>query len=232
MAGENTMHFDILNKALKFILPTGSSYIELLCLFFALYFLARDKAIFWRITMWYIVLVMLTEVIGRYFAITYHTNLFIYNIYTIFEFSFITYGLYTFIKQYANIKYWLLATYAAIMLIYIVYTITFGINVYNVLTVSVMSVIFVIYGLLYFLLLLKDENFIDLKFHPAFWWVGGTLIFYFGSTLANFFDDIIQQKFLGKYNTRLIIYTTLNLFLYGFWAYSFICRARQRKTCP
>lgn len=230
MTEKTVLHFDI-PTVLKLIVPTSSSYIELLCFFFAIYFLAKDKSIFWRVTMWYIVLVMLTEIVGRYFAIRYHTNLFIYNIYTVFEISYITYGLYNFIKQYTNIKYWLIATYSAIMLIYIGYTYVNGINVYNVLTVSVMSVIFVIYGLLYFLLLLKDEDFIDLKFHPAFWWVGGTLIFYFGSTLANFFDDIIQDKFLGKYNTRLIIYTTLNLFLYGFWAYSFICRARQRKPC-
>lgn len=231
MTGKIATQIDIF-KALKFIVPTSSSYIELLCLVFALYFLSKDKTTFWRISMCYMAVVMLTEIVGRYFARTYHTNLCIYNIYTIFEISFITYGFYTFIKQYANIKYWLISTYAATMIIYTIFTFMHGINVYNAFTISVASVVFVIYGLLYFYLLLKDENYIDLKFHPAFWWVGGTLIFYFGSTLANFFDDIIQQKFLGKYNTRLIIYTTLNLFLYGFWAYSFICRARQRKTCP
>lgn len=231
MTGKIATQIDIF-KVLKFIVPTSSSYIELLCLVFALYFLFKDKSTFWRITIWYMAVVMLTEIVGRYFARTYHTNLCIYNIYTIFEISFITYGFYTFIKQYANIKHWLIATYAATMIIYTIFTLIYGINVYNAFTISVASVVFVIYGLLYFYLLLRDENYIDLKFHPAFWWVGGTLIFYFGSTLANFFDDIIQQKFLGKYNTRLIIYTTLNLFLYGFWAYSFICRARQRKTCP
>jgi len=231
MTGKIATQIDIF-KTLKFIVPTSSSYIELLCLVFALYFLSKDKTTFWRITIWYMAIVMLTEIVGRYFARTYHTNLCIYNIYTVFEISFITYGFYTFIKQYTNIKYWLIATYAVTMIIYTIFTLMHGINVYNAFTISVTSVVFVIYGLLYFYLLLKDENYIDLKFHPAFWWVGGTLIFYFGSTLANFFDDIIQQKFLGKYNTRLIIYTTLNLFLYGFWAYSFICRARQRKTCP
>ncbi|WP_168202543.1 hypothetical protein [Pedobacter sp. KBS0701] len=231
MTAKTATHFDILNS-LKFILPTSSSYAELLCLICAIYFLAKDKSTFWLITICYMAIVMLTEIVGRYFAITYHTNLCVYNIYTIFEVSFITYGFFTFIKQYANIKYWLTAAYVATIIIYTIFTLMYGINIYNAFTISIASVVFVIYGLLYFYLLLKDENYIDLKFHPAFWWVGGTLIFYFGSTLANFFDDIIQQKFLGKYNTRVIIYTTLNLFLYGFWAYSFICRARQRKTCP
>ncbi|MBB4109133.1 hypothetical protein [Pedobacter zeae] len=231
MIAKTASHSDILN-ILKFIFPTSSSYIELLCFIFAIYFLAKDKSAFWLITICYMAIVVLTEMIGRYFAIKYHTNLCIYNIYSIFEISFITYGFFTFIKQYINIKYWLTAIYAATMIIYTTFTFMYGINIYNAFTISIASVAFVIYGLLYFYLLLKDENYIDLKAHPAFWWVGGTLIFYFGSTLANFFDDIIQQKFLGKYNTRIIIYTTLNLFLYGFWAYSFICRARQRKICP
>ncbi|MBB6236755.1 hypothetical protein HDC90_001367 [Pedobacter sp. AK013] len=228
MTGKIDAPLDIL-KILKYILPTTSSYAELLCLGFAIYFLSKDKASFWRISIWYLVVVMVTEVVGRYCAVTYRTNLFVYNIYTLFEISYVTYGFHTFIKQYADIKKWIIAIYGIILLIYITFTSIYGINVYNAFTISIMSVIFVIYGLLYFYLLLKDENYIDLKFHPAFWWVGGALIFYFGSTLANFFDEIIQQKFLGKYNTRSIIYTTLNFFLYGLWVYSFICRARQRK---
>lgn len=228
MTGKIDAPLDIF-KILKYILPTSSSYAELLCLGFAIYFLSKDKNPFWRITIWYLVIVMVTEIAGRYCAITYRTNLFAYNIYTLFEVSYVTYGFYTFTKQYADIKKWIIATYGAIILIYITFTAIYGIHVYNAFTISIMSVVFVIYGLLYFYLLLKDEDYIDLKFHAAFWWVGGALIFYFGSTLANFFDDIIQQKFLGKYNTRAIIYTTLNFFLYGLWAYSFICRARQRK---
>jgi len=228
MTGKINGSFDISN-IIKYISPSASSYAELLCLGFAIYFLSKDKAPFWRITIWYLIVVILTEMIGKYCAITYRINLFVYNIYSLFELSYVTYGFYTFIKQYSNVKKWIIGIYTAIILIYITFTIMYGINVYNAFTISIMSVVFVICGLFYFYLLLKDENYIDLKFHPAFWWVGGALIFYFGSTLANFFDDIIQQKFLGKYNTRDIIYSTLNFFLYGFWAYSFICRARQRK---
>ena len=230
MTDKVAVPFDIF-YIIKLCIPTVGSAGSFISLFFAAIFLSKDKMRFWRVNFCYIILVILTEIVARYCGKIYRTNLCVFNVYSIFEISFITYGFYVFIKPYAKIKNWMLAVYAIIMIIYTTYTLLYGINVYNAFTISIASVVFVVYGLLYFYLLLKDEDYIDLKFHPAFWWVGGTLIFYFGSTLANFFDDIIQQKFLGIYNTRFIIYATLNFFLYGFWAYSFVCRARQRKLC-
>ncbi|RNL50280.1 hypothetical protein [Pedobacter jejuensis] len=206
--------------------------LEVICLIFSLIFLTKDKSRFWLITIAYLVVVVITELFAKYCGRTYHNNLWVYNIYTIFEAGYICYGLYYFINDYINLKKFLIATYILIIAIFSYFTFRYGILAYNAVTVSIMSVIFVIYTLLYFYLLLKDENYVDLKFHPAFWWIGGVLIFYFGGTIANIFDEIIQQKFLGKYNTRVIIYFTLNLFLYGFWSYSFTCRARQRKICP
>ncbi|GGI27697.1 hypothetical protein [Pedobacter mendelii] len=204
---------------------------ELTSLLFGIIFLIRDKSSFWRILILYIFLSAGTEVLGKYWGRIYHTNLAIYNIFIFIELSFITYGFYNFLKDYVNIKLWILVIYIATLIIYLGYFFIYGINSYNAFTVSIMSVVFVVYGLLYFFVLLKDENYVDLKYHAAFWWVGGVIIYYFGGTIANFFDNIIQQKFLGKYITRMIIYNTLNLILHCFWIYSFICRARQRKIC-
>ena len=210
-----------------------SETLELICLIFAFVFLYKDKNTFWKITLGFIFLVFFNEFfVARYIGRLYRSNIIVYNIYTIFELTYVTYAFSYFLKDFVSVKKVLLAVYLIIFVIYIVFSVNNNmVSVYNSITVSIMSVVFVIYGLMYFYLLLKDEEYIDLKFHPAFWWVGGVIIFYFGSTLANFFDNIIQQKFLGRFNTRLIIYNTLNIFLYSFWSYSFICRARQRKIC-
>lgn len=204
---------------------------ELISLLLGIIFLIKDKSIFWRILLLYVFLCAGTELLGKFCARTYHTNLIVYNIFIFIEISFISYGFYVFLKEYADIKKLILSVYLAILILYFGYFIFYGINSYNILSVSIMSVVFVVYALMYFYLLLKDENYVDLKFHPAFWWVGGTLIFYFGGTLANFFDDIIRENSFGKYGTRLFIYNTLNVFLHGFWIYAYICRARQRKIC-
>ncbi|QIL39796.1 hypothetical protein G7074_11265 [Pedobacter sp. HDW13] len=224
IAGELDLH-----QVLKLCTPKFNAYPYYLSLAFGLYFLYRDKTRFWKITNLYLFLVVLTQIIARYSAKIYHTNIAVFNVYIIIEISYITYAFYVFLSQYIKIKNWLIGIYIGTMITYAVFVYLYDLNVYNTFTISLASVIFVIYGLMYFYLLLKDENYIDLRNHPAFWWVGGTLIFYFGSTLANFFDDLVQHVYLGKLNARIIIYTTLNFFLYAFWAYSFVCRARQRK---
>lgn len=216
-----------------FSLFTFVSTIESICALFAIIFLIRDKNLLWKITIVYMLIVPSTEIFARYIGRLYHNNLIVYNIYALVELTYITYAFYIFLKDFVDIKKFIVPMYAIILAIYIGFSLTHNpLAEYNSITVSIMSVVFVIYGLLYFYFLLKDEKYIDLKFHPEFWWVGGAIIFYFGGTLANFFDDIILQKFLGKYNTRHIIYTTLNVFLYSFWSYSFVCRARQRTICP
>lgn len=208
-----------------------SNIIEYLCLLFAIFFLIKDRTTFWRISVFYILIVCLTETTaGIVSRVYHHHNVGIYNVYMLIEATYVSYGLYYFLKEYIkNIVYWILSIYCIILTINAFCIYEHGINTYNSLTVSIMSVFFVVFSLLYFYVLLKAESFIDLKFHPAFWWIGGVLIFYFGGTLANFFDDIIQMKFFKELNARTIIYTTLNAFLYGFWSYSFICRTRQRK---
>ena len=207
-----------------------NSTIESICLVFAVFFLSKDnKSRFWKITIAYMALVPSTELLGKYCAHTYHNNIWIYNIYSLFEAAFVLYGLHYFLKDYIKIQKLIIATFVLILSVFSIYTFVNGIRVYNNLMISMMSVFFIIYALLYFYLLLKDEAYVNLKFHPAFWWVGGVLIFYFGSTLANFFDDYFRITLYGKYTLRFFIYTTINIFLYGFWSYSFICRARQRK---
>lgn len=210
-----------------------NNYIEYTCLLLAIFFLIRDKKNFWRIFLLYMVIVCATETTAAIISKVYHHyNAWLYNIFMLIEATFVSYGLYYFLKYYIkSISYWILSSFCIILIANAFCIYQHGISTYNSLTASIMSVFFVIFSLLYFYVLLKDESFIDLKYHPAFWWVGGVLIFYFGGTIANFFDDIIQMKFFKDLNARSIIYTALNLFLYGFWSYSFICRTRQRKLC-
>ncbi|MGA9648150.1 hypothetical protein, partial [Pedobacter sp.] len=65
-----------------------NSTIESICLVFAVFFLSKDKSRFWKITIAYMVLVPSTELLGKYWAHTYHNNIWIYNIYSLFEAAF------------------------------------------------------------------------------------------------------------------------------------------------
>jgi hypothetical protein len=56
-----------------------------------------------------------------------------------------------------------------------------------------MSVVFVLASLYFYYLKLKDEHFEPLMFSAPFWWVSGTLFFYFGSTACNNFLDYLPS---------------------------------------
>jgi hypothetical protein len=100
-----------------------------------------------------------------------------------------------------------------------------GFFVYNNLTYTVMSVIFVLYSLYYYYLLLKDDSFVNLRYSPAFWWVAGVLFFYFSTTACNLFNDKLNTIMLTpKHHLSYFIFKALNVILYGCWSYSFICR--------
>jgi len=204
--------------------------VESICFLLSLYYLRKEKSRFWIIFSLYLGLTCFIEISGNIIGKVYHQhNIWLYNIFMLIEALFICYGLYFFLKDYLKITIWMLSTLCIILIINTIWVFKNGIGTYNDLTVSIMSVVFVLYALIYFYVLLRDEAYIDLKNHPAFWWVGGMLIFYFGSTLANFFDDLFAIKVYGKYSLRFFAYSTLNIFLYSFWTYSFICRARQHK---
>jgi len=202
---------------------------EVICFIVAIAIIWKDKHAFGKVITCYLGIALVTEEVAAYLAIRGIHNLWLFNIYIVFEISTILYGLYHCIKEYTNPKPIFIMGLAVIVLTYVIFLITQPFTDLNTTTISVMSVIFSLYCLYYYYLLLKDENFIEIKTHPEFWWVTGVLFFYFGSTMSNIFDGLFTVKIIGFVTLKLSIYTVLNLILYSFWLYSFICRMKQQK---
>jgi hypothetical protein len=82
----------------------------------------------------------------------------------------------------------------------------------------------------YFYLVLKEDQFRQLSVYAPFWWVSGTLCFYFAGTAGNiFFNYLIHdQAPVISHSVRYVVFNILNVVLYLSWSYSFICRYRQR----
>lgn len=202
---------------------------ELICLIVAIAIIWKDKYAFGKVITCYIAVALVTEEALAYLAIRGIHNLWLFNIFIFFEISAILYGLYHCIKVYINPKPIFFIGSGLICLSYIYFLFTHPFTDLNSLTISIMSVVFTLYCLYYYYLLLKDENFIEIKSHPEFWWVTGVLFYYFGSTMSNIFDGLFTVKIIGIFTLRYCIYVLLNLILYSLWVYSFICRMRQRK---
>ncbi|ARS42389.1 hypothetical protein CA265_23105 [Sphingobacteriaceae bacterium GW460-11-11-14-LB5] len=202
---------------------------ELICLIVAIATIWKDKNAFGKVITCYLAVALVTEEAVTYFAIRSIHNLWLFNIFIFFEISTILYGLYHCLKEYTNPKPIFIIGSGIVYLLYFSFFITHPFTDLNTITISVMSVLFTLYCLYYYYLLLKDEHFIEIKTHPQFWWVTGVLFYYFGSTMSNIFDGLFTVKIISYYTLRYCIYIVLNLILYSFWLYSFICRMKQQK---
>ncbi|MFA6248808.1 MAG: hypothetical protein WC615_17830 [Mucilaginibacter sp.] len=212
-----------------------STVSEFLCFLVALLCLYKDKAVAWRLFIPFLLLTCVVEVIGIYVREFVHIpNYAIYNFYILFECVFTSYFFFYLYKAYQYKLKWLLVWFALFAVMYIAELLYNNFSNFVSVTASVMSVVFVLASLYFYYLKLKDEHFEPLVFSAPFWWVSGTLFFYFGSTVCNNFSKYLAmyEIIAYKYSVRYLIFNLLNIIMYIFWSYAFICRYRQRKSSP
>lgn len=197
---------------------------EAICFVIALICLVKDVNWAWRSMVLFLLITCITEITGFRIARTHHYNQWVYNIYLVFEASFTSLMFNNILNKYINSKPIVITGLVLLLLLYVYDIFDHGFFIFNNLTATVMSVIFVIYSFYYYFLLIKDEHYIDLKRTAPFWWVTGALFFYFGSTASNLFYPFLKNVKIGGHNINYFVFLTLTLILYGCWSYSFICR--------
>src|ERR1700743_877708 len=121
-----------------------------------------------------------TGLTGHFLRLAHHTNAWVYNISLVAEAVFTSVLFGSILKQYLKARPLIIGGLVLTFAMYIFELIQHSVIVFNDLTVIVMSVIFVVYSLYYYFLLIKDEHYIDLKRNASFWWVTGSLFYYFG----------------------------------------------------
>ena len=218
---------------------TSYTITEVICFIIALIFLIKDPDFAWRILILFLFITCLVEIgtipmIKLYKAnpISENSNAWVFNILLLFQM-----GLYSFMFEHLISKYFksksAILSGLAVFLIAYLYEIFFlnphGIYDYNSITETLMSVLFILYSLFFYYLLLKDESYIILKYSAEFWWVTGTLFFYFGSIACTLFYEILKSE--PKSNKVYLSYISdiLIIILYSCWSYSFICKKRSTQ---
>jgi hypothetical protein len=206
---------------------TANTTIEIICFGFAVICLINDSSLVWKSMILYLFLTCVTEILG--IIIPGPSNLisnhWVYNIFLICEAGFTHLMFAYLLSKYINSKPIVIIGLAILCIVYTGELIDHGFLVYNHYTYTVMSVLFVVYSLYYYYLLLKDDNYVRLKYSPEFWWVAGTLFFYFTNTACNLFYDNLRSVILWDgHHLTYYIFRVLNILLYGCWSYSFICK--------
>ena len=177
----------------------------------------------------FLLLTCLFEIAGKIIGKRSNNNDWIYNIFVIAETLF-TYAMYVYlVRHYArNIKIHIVL-FCLLTLLYLYEVTLHGFFVFNNITTAVMSVMFIGYSLYYYYLLIKAPRYVNLNNHPAFWWVAGSLLFYYGTSVITLYDAIFQANYSLVFTYRYYAYLCFNIIHYGLWSYSFICRYRQRQ---
>ena len=199
--------------------------IELLCFIISLWCLTRQPLAIWWLFIAYLAVICVTEIIGLYLKKHHLANQWPYNISLLFQVVIISAVFKHLLHKYTIGKPIIIGGFAIMLALYVYETIVHGFLIFNNLTYDVLSVIFVVYALVYFYFLLKDEHYIDLRFNADFWWVTGVLIFYFGSTQLNLFRGKLSKiPIQPGFTLPHLINIILNYILYFSWSYSFLCR--------
>ena len=204
---------------------TVSIVAEVICFLVALICLLKAQNLVWRSMVLYLLLTCVTEITGLYIAKQTQNNHWLYNIFLFFEAGFTFLMLANLLGKYVNCKPIIIPGVAIFIVFYVYGFINHGVYFYNYAAYTVISVMFVLYSLYYYYLLLKDDVYIDLKYSPEFWWVAGTLLFYFANTGCNiFYNQLFSIMISPKHHLTYFIFKALNIILYGCWSYAFICK--------
>lgn len=213
---------------------TLNTLLEFLCFFVALICLRKDADWLWRDQIWFLLITCITELAGIYVKNFYrvdgnngHPNGWVYNIYLLFQITFLSLVFNHFLKKHTKCKPIIIGGLVLMFLVFVFEVIEHGFLKYNSVTNTVMSVCLVFYSLYYYYYLLKDDAYISLLHLPSFWWVAGVLLFYFGKTACNLFYNMLSptaENFSQQLRYISYIYYGLNFLMYGLWSYSFICR--------
>lgn len=206
--------------------------IEVLCLCAAIIYLRDDRSIIWRSNIVFLLLTVIVEELGLHFKFIDQgaNNRLVYNFYTLPEALFNSLMYYKILKDLFKSRPVIFTGLALIYITYIYELSSRGPYKYTNLTILVMSTIFSFYSFLYLYLFVKKEGYVELSRHAPFWWVTGSLIYYFGGQATDWLFTLIHFPPNVSSSLYAYIYIALNLMLYGFRSYSYRCRSQLKKS--
>lgn len=203
--------------------------IEFVALLIAYFCLRKKQAGWYRYSIVFLLIVVITECAGSYtYFVLHKNNHWIYNTYLPIEIGFKAWMLYKICQPHFNCKPLVLAGLAVFLISYLAESMRSGFREYSTITNNLFSIWVVLVCFLYYYILIKTDSNISIVKHPPFWIITGLFFFYFVSTASNFFFTyLVDINKLDLVPIRYSIFMFLNLILYGTWSYAFICQHKN-----
>ena len=210
---------------------TVNTAAEALCFVVSLICLYRDKEPAWRLFILFLLVTVVVEVCGIYVRTELHLpNFMIYNVFLLVECLVQSYFFYYLYKTYRGTQRLFTGWLVVFAFFYFTELVKNHFGTYVSASSTTMSVGLILASVYFYYLRLKEEKSRQLVTYAPFWWVNGTICFYFAGIACNlFFSYLVQDRTPGiGHSARYIVFSILNIIVYLSWSYAFICRYRQR----
>jgi uncharacterized membrane protein YfcA len=213
---------------------TINTIAEGLCAIASIFCLYRDKALAWRLFIPFMLLTVLVEIAGIYIRQQHRPNFMLYNMFLVVECAVQNYFFYYLYASYRDIpkpRGYLLIVFVLFFVLFFFAELVYNrFNAYVSVSSTILSVELILASVYFYYLLLCEEHSRRLSGYAPFWWVNGTICFYFAGIASNlFFNYLVQDHTHGiNHSARYIVFSMLNIILYISWSYAFLCRYRQR----
>jgi len=209
---------------------TVNTVSEFLCFVISILCLYRDKDSVWGNFIFFLLLTCLVEIAGIYIRMRHRPNFMLYNLFLVIECAVLNYFFYHLLKE-NRLKKILTGWIVFFLLFYFIELIVKHFNAYVSASSTLLSVELILASIYFYYRLLKEEKYRQLSKYAPFWWVNGTICFYFAGIACNIFFRYLLHKAPDiSHTVRYIVFTILNVILYTSWSYSFICRYFQRTS--
>lgn len=221
-----------LNLQIVRMLSSITLSIELLSFCIAFLSLRKEGNTFSYVSIFYLGFIFFIELSSFSVAKFYQQDgTWLYNVSIIFEVAYVNYGIYLSLKPFQRFAMgFAIINFSIFGISYLCETLATGFQSFNIITISIMSIIFVVWSLYYYLVLIKQQEVIILKYHAKFWWMAGVLMYYFGGTVYNLFLIVLLKNHESAFEPLAYVMLFLNIILYSTWSYSFLCRSLQKKS--
>jgi hypothetical protein len=194
--------------------------------------LYRDKEPAWRLFIFFLPATVLVEVCGIYLRVVSKPNFMLYNVFLAVECVVQNYFFCYLYLTYRNTRKLLAGWLIVFAIFYFTELIINRFGAYVSRASTFMSVELILASVYFYYLLIREERSRRLATYAPFWWVNGTVCFYFAGITSNlFFSYLVQDRqYAISSSARYIVFSILNIILYLSWSYAFICRYRQRTS--
>lgn len=171
---------------------------------------------------------LFTDIYGRYLHSTGQQNVYLYNLFSVYSFTYYLYVLQR-IVQNRKVKRILLGIAVLFPILSILIISTQSTDTFSSTVYTIGSLAIIIIGIYYFFELFQLKHAINLAREPAFWICCGLLFFYCCSfPLLGLANYLYRLSPLLLENLTFIL-SFLNVLLYSLFTIGFLCRLRFHK---